>query len=314
MAPLLAQTKEFQSGQVELDWEALTEEVFGAAGYKDGGARFFKKNPAPAANPMADLQTQKLKSEIAKNERTGKAAMFTGISSLAKVALGQRELEAEVVDRLLGRQHDATMAGTDHGHRSNEQHLSALDHGHRHGLAIAAHRHTVNEAARAAAQEAMQPSGEGGGGGEAPAPGGAPAPTAATQGPAPQGGDQSALLMELLRSGKLEFTRGKDGRISGVRMPQGGGPGGSPYPMPPGEGPAPQGPAPQGPAPQGPAPGPAPQGPPPGPPMQTAPPAPPPAPPSPMAATPPPQGNEMLMARLAAIEGHLSRLSGAPNG
>lgn len=274
LAPLLAQTREFQSGEVEINWEAVAEECFGAVGYKDGGNRFFKKNPGPAANPMADLKTQELKAKIAKDERVGKAAMFQGISALAKVALGKRELEAEVVDRLLGRQHEATALGADHGHRSNEQHLSALDHGHRHGLAIADHRHKVAEAARAAAQDAATAAGgvEGGGG----APGGASAsPEAAAgqsqQGAQPQPHGQGDALLELLRSGKLEFTRGADGRISGIKAAA----------QPPVAGGA-------GPVPAAPAGAPA-------------------AAPSPMAATQPPQENEKLMARLAAIEGRLSR-------
>lgn len=280
VAPLLAQTKEFQSGQVELDWEALVQEVFGAAGYKDGGQRFFKKNPAPAANPMADLKSRELQSKITKNEQTGKAAMFSGIAALAKVALGKRELEAEVVDRLLGRQHEATRMGAEHGHRSNDQHLSAVDHGHRHGLALAAHRHQVGQAERdnaradaeaaAAAGEAAAPGGEGGTG-STPV-----APEAPQEAAAPQASpNPTQLLLELLRSGKLEFTR-KDGKIAGVKMAAGAN-ASNPYPEPAASG---------------------------APPASAQPPA---TAPSPMASAPPPQNNEKVLARLAAIEGRLSR-------
>ncbi len=147
--PIIAQTKEFQTGQVEIDWEAITNEVFGAAGYRDGGRRFFKINQGPPPqNPMADLQSRKLQSDIQKNDRTGRAAMMNGLAALAKAALGKRELEAEVADMLLGHQINATQMGFDHGHRHNEQHLSALEHGHRHGLAIAEHRRGVANDAR----------------------------------------------------------------------------------------------------------------------------------------------------------------------
>ena len=59
---------------------AVIEEVFGAAGYKDGGSRFFKDNGHPRANPMQDLQTQKLQAEIQQRDRQGKGAILTGLS------------------------------------------------------------------------------------------------------------------------------------------------------------------------------------------------------------------------------------------
>lgn len=229
VAPLLAQTKEFQSGQIEVDWEAICEEVFGAAGYHDGGKRFFKDNGQPAANPMMDLKTQELKAKIAKDERTGKAALLSGLASVAKVALGRRELEAEVVDMLLGRQHEARSLGFDHGHRHNEQHLSAIDHGHRHGLALASHRHQIAQDGRNAANEdadrqaALQNGGDVGMDGER---GATPPPNAS--GTSPQGSSPASpptpsandALMHLLAEGKLEFTKGKDGRINGIKLPQ----------------------------------------------------------------------------------------------
>lgn len=232
VAPLLAQTPEFQSGQVELNWEAVCEEVFGAAGYKDGGARFFKDNGHPRANPMNDLKTQELLAKIEKDKRTGKAAMFNGLAQLAKVALGKRELEADVVDMLLGHKKDANRMGFEHGHMHNEQHLSALDHGHRHGLSLADHRRQLANDAHARAQverEQQNPDNAAGGdaeigstaGNAAGSAGASPQGSPSASPPPPQGNQASQALMQLLRDGKIDFTRDpRTGRISGIRMPQ----------------------------------------------------------------------------------------------
>lgn len=153
LGPLLAQTKEFQSGQVELNWEELVNEVFGAVGYSDGGMRFFKVNPGPAPNPMADLKTQELQGKIAKDDRTGKGALLTGLANVAKVALGKKELESSVVDMLLGRQHDAKLLGFTHGHQTNQTTLAAMEHGHRHGMAINEHQRSLRNDAHQQAQD-----------------------------------------------------------------------------------------------------------------------------------------------------------------
>jgi len=41
-APLLAQSRDFQSGQVSINVQEVMDEVFGAVGYRDGGKRFIK--------------------------------------------------------------------------------------------------------------------------------------------------------------------------------------------------------------------------------------------------------------------------------
>jgi hypothetical protein len=221
IAPFLAQTKEFQSGQVELNWEAFVEEAYGAVGYKDGGSRFFKKNDQPQQNPMADLNMGKLKSEIEKNERMGKAAIMTGLSNVAKVALGKKELESDFVDRLLGHQLAAKQLGADHGHRHNELHLSALDHGHRHGLAIAAHRQGIADAALDRANEAAQGADDGGDTGS----GGAAQTPASPPSAGPQGQPSASPPPAAAPSGpsNVTFTHDANGRIVGAQVAHGGG-------------------------------------------------------------------------------------------
>jgi len=71
-APLLAQSKEFQSGEWQIDPEAVMQEVYGAAGYRDGGMRFIKKGQ-PQPNPMGDLLQQETQSKIELNKRGRRA-------------------------------------------------------------------------------------------------------------------------------------------------------------------------------------------------------------------------------------------------
>lgn len=237
IAPILQQSPDFQSGKKKINVGAIIEEVFGACGYKDGGARFFEDGEPQGPDPMMPLRIEEIKAKIDKDKNTGKAALFTGISQLAKVALGKRELESDVVDMLLTHQSNAHTKGFEHGHRHVDQHLAAIDHGHRHGLALANHRHQVGQDLRNAALEAAQP--EGGdaesGAAAAPAPRPAAAPSAAppveaataqpsaSPPPQQQGGDMAQALMHLLSSGEIEFTRDKEGRISGMRLKSGKG-------------------------------------------------------------------------------------------
>ncbi len=226
VAPLLAQTREFQSGEKEIDWEAICEEVFGSAGYRDGGKRFFKDGQ-PKQDPLGDLRIEELKAKIEKDKKTGNAALLTGLSSVAKVALGRRELEADVVDRLLGRQHEATRLGFEHGHKHNDQHLSAMDHGHRHGLALAAHKHQVGQDERSAALlEAEQLAGGDAGTEDAAPRGGSSAASAPSSSAGPQGQPSAsppptpgAGQPGMPNGGAIEFVRDpKTQRIVGARI------------------------------------------------------------------------------------------------
>lgn len=252
-APLLMQSPEFQSGKMELNTEAVIEEIFGAAGYKDGGARFFKDNGQARPNPMADLKTEEIKAKIEKDKKTGDAAKMTGLAALAKAALGKRELEANVVDMMLTHQLEAQRTGADHGYRQGDLHLKATDHGHRHGMALAQYRaeaaavgipqnkadavFKASEAAgvapppltpdagmASAESEAAMPTGEGAGmeGAADASMLGAPSGTASPESspassppPAPPSGN---ALLELLQKGEIEFTRGPDGGIKGIRL------------------------------------------------------------------------------------------------
>ena len=199
--PLLSQSKEFQSGEYTIDVDAVMEEVFGAAGYRDGGARFVKRGQ-PQPNPMGDLQAKEVESKIQKNLQSGKGALLTGLAKAAQVELGKKQLEADTVDMLLGHQRDAHEAGLDRGHRHNEQILSAMGEGHKQGMAILEHRHNVrahhaqredayHQQLRAAASAAAAPGDEEGDGGAASV---AP-PQTPPQRPPPQAPQMGAVPM-----------------------------------------------------------------------------------------------------------------------
>lgn len=126
ITPILQQSKDFQSGKREINAEAFIEEVFGAVGYKDGGARFFQDGQPQGPSPQLPLELDKLKSDAELNRAKAKQAILTGASAAAKVGLGQKELEDAAVDDQFQR---------DLAHR--DQVGRAADLGHKHGMAIA---------------------------------------------------------------------------------------------------------------------------------------------------------------------------------
>ncbi len=134
-APLLAQSKQFQSGEYTVNADAVMDEVYGAAGYRDGGKRFITKGQ-PQQNPMGGLQMQELTAKINRLNAQGKGALMTGLAALAKVNLGDRQLEADNANALMSQTMQAHDMGHQHAHMMHDRILAATDHGHRHGLAI----------------------------------------------------------------------------------------------------------------------------------------------------------------------------------
>jgi hypothetical protein len=137
-APLLAQSKEFMSGQVSLNVEEVMNEVFGAVGYRDGGKRFITVAPPnPQAAQQAQMQQglalQNMLAEIAKKRaqaahaqaQAGHAQML-GTAAVAKVGLEHR--------RQLS---DERHAAFDHAHQVHDRMLAPHDQGHRHAMEIA---------------------------------------------------------------------------------------------------------------------------------------------------------------------------------
>lgn len=97
--PLLSLDPKFKSGEKQINADAVMEEVFGAAGYRDGGKRFITSGP-PAQNPMQGPELDKLKSETERNRAMAKAAIMRAITDAAKVGLSEQELKMSLIDML----------------------------------------------------------------------------------------------------------------------------------------------------------------------------------------------------------------------
>lgn len=167
--PLLQLDQKFQTGEKKINSEAVMEEVFGAAGYRDGGKRFIIEGP-PNQNPMAGPELDKLKSETAKNQAQAKKAIVDALVNAARVGLDTERLKAEVENmqfdnhmRHLDQMGSAMDKGLDHAER-----LRGIQNAAR-GLApdgTPLDAATADVAARAAAPGASD-DGQGGGGGPA---------------------------------------------------------------------------------------------------------------------------------------------------
>ena len=96
--PLLQLDPDFKNGKKQMNSETIMEEVYGAAGYKDGGKRFIKDGQPLPQNPTMQPQIDKLVSETQKNRALAKAAVLNALSNAAKVGLGLKELEDDWVN------------------------------------------------------------------------------------------------------------------------------------------------------------------------------------------------------------------------
>jgi hypothetical protein len=64
MKPVLEVSPEFQSGAITIDVMAVADEVFGKAGYRDGGKRFFKKGEPQGPDPKMQAEVEKLQAQV----------------------------------------------------------------------------------------------------------------------------------------------------------------------------------------------------------------------------------------------------------
>jgi hypothetical protein len=124
--PLLQLSPDFAQQKVVMDWEAVMEEVFGAAGYRDGGKRFIKQGQGQQQNPMLGPQMDALKAKTEKDHAQAKAAILTALANAAKVGLEVKALDLERLEAEFGMH-------AEHVRQLGE----ALDKGYQHGHDLA---------------------------------------------------------------------------------------------------------------------------------------------------------------------------------
>jgi hypothetical protein len=191
--PLMMQAPAFQRGEKEIDDEAVMDEVFGAAGYRDGGKRFVKAGK-PSPNPKQEPEIDKLKSEAEKNRAMAKKAVMDAICNVAEVGLVEQQQKIDQIMALF----DA--------HQSHVEQLGkATDLGYKHAGQIADRQMAAQgknpDGSPVQPPGSELPAGGGGEGGGAPAPGvvaggeAAPPPTGAIS-PDIMGGEPGAPMLE----------------------------------------------------------------------------------------------------------------------
>lgn len=196
--PLLQQSPEFQKQKLTIDVEGIMDEVFGAAGYRDGGKRFIKPGEGQQQDPAMEPAIDKLKSEAEKNRANAKKMIIDALSNAAKVGIMIQEEERNKIIDIF-----------DLHTRHVDQMGRATELGHQHGREL----HERQMAARGLAPDGTPllppPGSPAGGGGE----GGAPSDAAA--GFAAGGGEGAPPEPKKPKKRKVSITkRGPDGRAS----------------------------------------------------------------------------------------------------
>lgn len=125
LEPLCQSSPDFQNGKYRINVQAAFEEVFGAAGYRDGGKRFLIEGQ-PNQNPMQAPELDAIKARTEKDRAMAKKAAIDAMTNAARVGLDIKALELEYI----GEQFDQH-------HRHVDQVGQAADMGHRHGMAAA---------------------------------------------------------------------------------------------------------------------------------------------------------------------------------
>jgi len=180
VAPICSSSPDFANGSKKVNVDAVFDEVFGAAGYRDGGKRFLIEGPANP-NPMQGVEQDEAKASIELKKAQAKKALLDALSNAAKVGIMLKDQELDFAQGLF-----------DLHAKHVDQVGQAADMGHRHGMAIAQKKQEAQNAAQGLGpdgQPLVPPGGDQGGdqGGSATPPVAAASPApAADQGAMPQ--------------------------------------------------------------------------------------------------------------------------------
>lgn len=234
--PLLQNHKKFVSGEIELDVEAVMQEAFGPAGYRDGGKRFLKFNPPPQGpNPMEQAELAAKQAEAAQKRSAATLNDAKAVATAQDSRLHALELIADLLGQGVDRQREDRDKAIEHAkgerERADGQQQRKED------------RDDQREAGEREERIAMAGiAAKGGEGGARPKP--KAQPTSAREAQDPGAGDLMAKLqqtvaqpreqqMQFIRDGqgriagavvngrKVAFQRGEDGRIAGMALVDG---------------------------------------------------------------------------------------------
>lgn len=212
VAPLLQSSKQFQSGEWELDIEAVMQEVYGGAGYRDGGQRFIKKNPPQQGpNPQQQLEAEKIKATIEKDRSA--AAL-----NMAKAQIEPMDAQlrvAELISDIMGKKADQHSQHMDR----IERHVDREDQRQNRTEDVGLQREQMAQSAAESEGGAPAPS--------QPQPQGQPQqPDSGVNAQAMQIAARAAQLAQLVsqpREQHIEMIRDHGGQITGARITMGNG-------------------------------------------------------------------------------------------
>jgi hypothetical protein len=123
--PVCQTSPDFQNGSKKVNVDAMFDEVFGAAGYRDGGKRFLIEGQ-PNQNPLQGPELAEKQATTELKRAQAKKAIIDALSNAAKVGISiQGEERQKILDLF------------DMHHRHVDQVGQAQDMGHRHGMAVA---------------------------------------------------------------------------------------------------------------------------------------------------------------------------------
>lgn len=211
---LLKDHPKFQSGELEVDAEAVIQECFGGAGYRDGGKRFIKKNPPPQPSMKDQLAIADAQATIEQKRSAAQLNLTKSGSEATKARLSVMEL---ISDLLGGQQERGDRIASEQQDRQ-DKHLEQAQGEHARQQDRSDARETRDADHQLARDTAMIKAG-----------GKPPARKLPDQDHEPHGGgqqhvqlirgkDRSLTGMRLADGRTVQFQRGHDGAIAGLSI------------------------------------------------------------------------------------------------
>lgn len=127
VAPLIKGDPRFgPDGEYEINVESIFEEVFGSAGYRDGGMRFLTKKPKPSGpNPAQDVEIENKRADTLQKQSVANLNMVKANSTGVETRLRVHELMTGMLNDYLDR-HERVAQGAREDARSAQERSNSL--------------------------------------------------------------------------------------------------------------------------------------------------------------------------------------------